>query len=66
MIKIVNREGTHARYFVYDDAGREIAQVDRDISREIAEAKRKHVSLVSVLAAKHHVNPEGEMDVTGR
>ena len=60
MIKIVNREGTHARYFVYDDAGRELAQVDRDISREITEAKRKHVSLVSILAAKHHVTRKGK------
>lgn len=49
MIKIVERKGTHARWFVYDEQGREIRQTDREVTAEVAEAKRRHVSLQRIL-----------------
>ncbi len=52
MVKIVQQEGSYARYFVYDGAGRELYQTHRDVSKELAEAKRKHTSLQKILEAR--------------
>ena len=51
-IKLVDRTGTHARYFVYADSGDELRQVSRDISEDLAEARRKRVSLISIILRK--------------
>ena len=48
-VKIVERQGAHARWFTYDDGGREIRQTDRDVPAEVAEAKRRHISLQRIL-----------------
>ena len=49
-VKIVHRDGPFARYFVYDRHGKEIAQVHRDVSKEIVAAKRLKKGLDVVLA----------------
>lgn len=51
-VKILQREGSYARFFVYDGAGRELYQTHRDVSKEMAEAKRKRTSLQKVLEAR--------------
>jgi hypothetical protein len=47
-VQIVERAGTYARYFVLVD-GKERHQVHRDVSKEVAKAKRKRISLQKIL-----------------
>lgn len=56
-IKILERDGTHARYVVLDDEGREIRQTHRDITKNVAEAKRRKVSLATVIAESEGLPP---------
>lgn len=55
-IEILERDDPFVRYILYedpsspqDDVGREICQIHRDCSREIALAKKKHVALWSII-----------------
>lgn len=57
-IRDFKRDGNRARYFVYDDRGNELSQVERDISAEIAEAKRRKTSLVAEVAKFHGAKAE--------
>lgn len=49
-IEIVSREGSQARYFVYGDDGAELKQVHREITADIAQARRQKRSLAAVIA----------------
>ena len=49
VVKIVARDATSARYFVYDDFGRELRQTHRDVTKEMVKAKKQHKSLQAVL-----------------
>ncbi|MGD9827086.1 MAG: hypothetical protein AB7E70_20400 [Hyphomicrobiaceae bacterium] len=48
-IDLAERDGTHLRYFLYDDAGNELRQVNRDCAREIEIASKQKRSLADVL-----------------
>ena len=48
-VKIVDRDETHARYFVYSEDGRELRQTHRDVTKELALSRRRHQSLQKVL-----------------
>ena len=48
-VEVVARDGDSARFFVYDGHGQELYQSHRTIRRELIEAKRKHMSLASVI-----------------
>jgi hypothetical protein len=48
-VEIADRFGSYARYFVYDESGKELRQVHRDVSAEVTLAKRQKTSLRKVL-----------------
>ena len=58
-ITIRDRQGKMVRYVVYDDDGHFLKSAHRDVSEEIAEAKRRKVSLVKVLAERERVKLAG-------
>jgi hypothetical protein len=48
-VEITQQDETHARYFVYDDADRELYQVHRDVTAEMQRARRAKHSLAEEL-----------------
>lgn len=54
-IELVSRDDPMARYVVYDDAGVELKQVSRDVSEEIAAARKRRKPLLDVLAEVENI-----------
>ena len=54
-IDLVSREDPMARYVVYADDGAELKQVSRDVSEEIAEARKRRKPLLDVLAERENI-----------
>jgi hypothetical protein len=49
-LEILNRSDPFAEYIVYDDNGKEVKHVHRDISEEIDTARRRHTTLLEAIA----------------
>ena len=54
-IDLRERIGAMVRYFVFDDDGSELRQVNRDASEEIAEARERRKSLIQILAEREGI-----------
>ena len=54
-IELLERDGDRARYRVFDGDGREVSTTHRDVSMEIAEARRRKLGLVAILAEREGI-----------